>query len=57
MGIGVAREVADSFAARGGEAHLERMLDAALEATFPASDPVAITAAANYACNGSATTD
>ena len=57
MGTGVAREVADSFAARGGEAHLERMLDAALEATFPASDPVAITAAANYACNGSATTD
>jgi|GraSoi2013_115cm_1033766.scaffolds.fasta_scaffold281854_2 hypothetical protein len=33
---------------RDREAHVEWMLDAALEATFPASDPVAITAAANY---------
>lgn len=27
----------------GGEEHLEQLLDQALEATFPASDPVAIT--------------
>lgn len=37
------RELHDLLARRS-EAHLERLLDQALEATFPASDPVAITA-------------
>jgi ankyrin repeat protein len=32
-----------SVLAGGSDAHLERLLDQALEATFPASDPVAIT--------------
>jgi len=38
-------------------AHVESMLDAALEATFPASDPIAITAAANDTPSAGATAD
>jgi hypothetical protein len=36
------REMRQSAAAEDDRRHLEALLDAALEATFPASDPVAV---------------